>query len=189
VSSLQVPYLKSVKLYANAYDIDYRLVLALIKQESRFDHTALSSKGAYGLMQIVPSVASDVREKLAIEGIIHPNDNLRAGAYYFGKLMNLFQNADSENKIELALAAYNAGPSRIYDAQELTAYIGLNPNSWSDIKESLPLLSKRYYSLHKALWEDHRPPNGYFGEWKQTVEYVDKVVVYYREYLTKLPPQ
>lgn len=181
--------MNSVKLHANFYNIDYRLILALIKQESRFDPTAMSNKGAYGLMQIVPSAASDIQDYLNIESITHPNDNLRAGVYYFGKLLNLFQSANSDNVIPLALSAYNAGPARIYDAQELTAYIGLNPNSWSDIKKSLPLLSKRYYSLHKALWGDERPPAGYFGEWKQTVEYVDRVLTYYQEYLTKLPPQ
>jgi membrane-bound lytic murein transglycosylase F len=188
-STLQVPYLNSVKLHATARNIDYRLILALIKQESQFDHTALSNKGAYGLMQIVPSVASDVQNRLAIESIIHPNDNLRAGIYYFAKLFELFQNAHTYDRIALALAAYNAGPSRIYDAQELSAYLGLNPNSWSDVRESLPLLSKRYYSLHRALWGTDKPPCGYFRDWRQTIEYVEKVFRYYEEYLNRLPPQ
>ena len=78
--------------------------------------------------------------------------------------------------MSLALAAYNAGPSRVYDAQELAAYMGEDPSSWRAVAKALPLLSKRYYSLHALVWNDARPKYGYYGSSRQTITYVDRVM-------------
>lgn len=185
---VNIPYFETVKRYADEYGIDYRLILALIKQESQFNHEAMSNKGAYGLMQIVPSAAVDVKNDLPLHDIISPDDNVRAGIHYFSTLLKLFQIGSKDDQIALALASYNAGASRIYDAQDITAYLGQNPNFWNEVKKNIPLLSKRYYSLHNSVWGVEKPPNGYFGEWRQTVEYVDKVLEYYKQFCSVLSP-
>jgi len=173
---------RAVKRYSALYGVDYRLILAIIKQESQFDEEALSGRGAIGLMQIMPVTATEIRDKLDLAGTDHPVENIRAGVYYFSKLYSHFKGARARDRLRLALAAYNAGPARIGDAQVLAAYIGENPGSWSSIQSTLPLLSKRCYSLHETVWPNGKPPSGYFGEAHQTIDYVSSVVKTYSEY-------
>lgn len=171
-----------VKRYSNLYNVDFRLVLAIIRQESRFNHELVSSKGAIGLMQLMPMTHMEVAEKLEMEDLHLPEQNIRGGIYYFSELRSLFSCPDPLDEISLSLAAYNAGPGRIYDAQDLAAYMGEDPNSWQTIEKMLPLLSKRYYTLHKSVWDEGRPRSGYFGSWRQTVTYVERVLQVYVEY-------
>ena len=182
VTAPKVPYLGLVRSYSDRFGIDYRLILAVIKQESRFEEGGISSKGAYGLMQIMPVTSSDINDKLDLGSLALPEENLHAGIYYFSSLLRLFESSTHRDRICLSLAAYNAGPSRIYDAQELAAYIGEDPNTWQGIKNTLPLLSKRYYTLHQSVWQDGKPRNGYFGGSKQTLAYVDNVMGNYDTY-------
>ena len=171
-----VPYLGLVRSYSERFGIDYRLILALIKQESRFQETDVSTKGAYGLMQIMPVTSSDINDRLDLGSLALPEENLHAGIYYFASLLRLFESSCYRDRICLSLAAYNAGPSRIYDAQELAAYLGEDPSTWKGVRNMLPLLSKRYYTLHQSVWPDGRPKNGYFGGSRQTLAYVDAVL-------------
>ncbi len=101
----------------------------------------------------MPVTNSEISEELDMKESYLPDENLKAGIYYFSKLYELFKGETEEDRLSLALAAYNAGPSRIYDAQELAAYLGENPSRWSSIQTMLPLLSKRYYSLHQSVWK------------------------------------
>ena len=178
----QFDHIELVKQYSNMYGVDFRLTLAIIRQESRFNNELVSSKGAIGLMQLMPMTHMEVAEKLELENLHLPEQNIRSGEYYFSQLRNLFSGTNPQDEISLTLAAYNAGPGRIYDAQDLAAYMGENPNSWQIIEKMLPLLSKRYYTLHKSVWEEGKPRSGYFGSWRQTVSYVESVLKVYNEY-------
>ena len=173
---------KSVRKFSEEYGTDERLILALMKQESQFDENAVSYRGARGLMQIMPVTNLELVEELDLPKSSLPRENIQAGIYYFSKLYRLFKTGTKGDRIRLALAAYNAGPSRIYDAQDLAAYLGENPNEWRSIRNVLPLLSKRYYSLHGAVWSASRPPAGYFGSWRETSSYVDAVMKTYKGY-------
>ncbi|HEY6191287.1 MAG TPA: transglycosylase SLT domain-containing protein [Bacteroidota bacterium] len=173
---------EAVKTYSAMYGVDFRLILAIINQESRFDGKALSGRGARGYMQIMPVTNSELREELDLPDPELPLQNIRAGVYYFSKLYALFPCAGENDRLSLALAAYNAGPARIYDAQELAAYVGEDGQRWSSVQSILPLLSKRYYSLHETVWEAGRPPSGYFGESRQTIGYVRAVLKSYAFY-------
>ncbi len=171
-----------VKKYSDRYHLDWPLVLAVMKQESQFDEVAVSRKGAYGLMQIMPMTQSELVGKLGVPDAEAPRNNIRAGIYHLRTLVRSFPTASKEDRIRLALAAYNAGLKRIRAAREIASYLGEDPNRWDAVKSALPLLSPNYYSLHQDVWHQNRPPCGYFVGWRQTVTYVDNIVQYYDDY-------
>ena len=57
--------------------------------------------------------------------------------------------------------------------------MGEDPSSWRSVEKALPLLSKRYYSLHALVWDEARPRYGYYGSSRQTITYVDRVMSAY----------
>jgi soluble lytic murein transglycosylase len=94
------------------YNIDYRLVLALMKIESNFRCDAVSRKGARGLLQVKPSLARYIAEDVGItwqgdETLDEPKKNIKIGVRVFSKLIDDFQN------INMALHAYHVGPTKL----------------------------------------------------------------------------
>jgi len=114
------PAFKQVKLHlreaANAHRIDYELLQALIAAESGFDIDAVSPKGAVGLMQIMPAtaerygLASDAKTPVE-KKLTDPKTNIRIGTRYLRDLIDMFP-----GRLELALAAYNAGEGAVQRA-------------------------------------------------------------------------
>jgi soluble lytic murein transglycosylase-like protein len=94
-----------IKAACRKHSIDPALVMAVIHAESRFDPLAVSPKGAVGLMQINPIT---VRE-LGINDPFNPQLNIDGGVRYLKSLLKTF-----DGDQELALAAYNAGPTQVY---------------------------------------------------------------------------
>lgn len=137
-----------IKKYSDGFGVDFKLIMAIIKHESQFDQNAISARGAIGLMQLMPLTSNEITILLNRRIADSLEENIRNGIYYFSKLLDLFSDLDTHDIICLALAAYNAGPSRVYDAEELAAYMEENPKDWSAIQSALPLLSKRFYLLH-----------------------------------------
>lgn len=175
-------YIPLVKKYSEEYKIDWVLVLAVMKQESRFNHEAVSYKGAYGLMQIMPITQIELAEKIGVEEASTPRNNIKAGIYHLKSLYATFKNIPRENRICLTLAAYNAGLGRVQDAQKIASYMGNDPHKWSSICTALPFLSKKNYTLHSRIWSEGYPPNGYLHSARQTVEYVDNIMNCYDRY-------
>lgn len=171
-----------IKHYAARYGLDWRLVLATMKQESRFSPEAKSHRGATGLMQIMPVTSEELSRVFEVEDMSHPSDNIRGGVYYLHRLYDLFPGAQDGDRLKLALAAYNAGIGRIYDAQELAAYFHQNPLAWESIKDALPLLSRRHSVLHRSVWSQDRPRSGWFGNSGETLRYVENVMNNYDDY-------
>ncbi len=179
-------YGKTIKYYSDRYGVDWRLVVAVMKVESRFDHSAESHRGARGFMQIMPTTQNEIAEKIGVESEVFddPHGNIRGGVFYLSRLYKQLDNGKltEENHLKLTLAAYNAGPGRISDAKKMAEYVNDDPNEWKSIKNSLSLLSKKYSSLHRFVWEEHKPTNGYFKGWRETSNYVESVMKYYGEY-------
>lgn len=171
-----------IRDYSNHYQMDWRLVLAVIRQESRFRHDAVSYKGAYGLMQIMPVTQAELTDKIGVEEATTPRNNIRAGIFHLRSLYRYFDEAAGDDRVQLTLAAYNAGLGRIRDAQAIAKYLGHNPNSWRDVKDALPLLSKRYYTLHRQIWPEGKPRSGYFRNYRQTTIYVENIMQFYGDY-------
>lgn len=93
---------------ASRFGVDASLVKAVIKAESDFDSQAVSSKGAEGLMQLMPQTS----DALAVTDAFDPVENIFGGTRYLGLLLKRFKNDQ-----RLAVAAYNAGPERVESHQ------------------------------------------------------------------------
>lgn len=89
---------------ADKNNVDPALVKAIIMAESAYDPMAISKKGAIGLMQIMPHTAAS----LSTEDMLDPVHNINAGVRYLKTLLNKF-----DGDLELTLAAYNAGISKV----------------------------------------------------------------------------
>lgn len=93
-----------ITYYSDIYDLDPMLVKAIIKVESNFNSGAVSSKGAVGLMQLMPGTASD----MGVRNSLSPTQNIGGGTRYLRRLMDMF-NED----LDLSLAGYNAGENAV----------------------------------------------------------------------------
>ncbi len=106
-------YYDLVEKYANEYEIDPYLILAIIKNESKFNPKAVSRKDAKGLMQIAPVTGQWASEKLNIEDyseymLFNPDLNIKIGTWYLNILKNEF-----DSNIEVMIAGYNAGNGNV----------------------------------------------------------------------------
>ena len=97
-------YKNEIAAAAADYGVDSALLRAVIHAESAFNPLAISSKGAQGLMQLMPGTAGD----LGVTNAFDAAQNIRGGARYLGDLLKSF-NGDTQ----LATAAYNAGPGAV----------------------------------------------------------------------------
>lgn len=93
-----------ISRYSNHYGLDDALVRAVIKAESNYNPQARSNKGAQGLMQLIPETARDMQ----VADPFDPEDNIRGGSRYLRLMLDEFG-----GNVELALAAYNAGPNAV----------------------------------------------------------------------------
>jgi membrane-bound lytic murein transglycosylase F len=175
-----------VKRYSNKYDLDWRLVMAVMRHESRFTADAVSNRGAFGLMQLMPSTQVELAGKIGVKETETAPNNIQAGIYHLQQLYRAIYAIDEENHIRLTLAAYNAGLNRVLDAQDVASYMGDDPNKWESVKTALPLLTKRYQSLQHNIWPFGKARAGYFTDWHQTIGYVESVMSYYNEYQVAL---
>ena len=103
--SLQNPQLEAlVRKYAQIYGVDPILVRAVMRHESGFNPTAVSPKGAQGLMQLMPGTAA----LMGVKNPLDPEQNIAGGVGYLRNCLDRFQ-----HNVPLAVAAYNAGPEAV----------------------------------------------------------------------------
>ncbi len=170
------PYDDMVKKIAREYGLDWRLVLAQMYQESRFDPNAKSWAGAEGLLQVMPQTA----KQLDLKNPFDPEQNIRAGVSYLMQLLKRFDKTlPFRQRIRFALASYNAGIGHVQDAIRLAKTMGKDPKVWfGNVERAMLLLEKpRYY---------RRARNGYCRG-SEPVTYVSKIQDKYDAYTSLVP--
>lgn len=129
---------KTVKQIAPGYNMEARLVLALIQQESNFNYKARSHKGAIGLMQLLPTTA----KRFGVKNINDPVQNIKGGIRYLSWLLKLY-----EGNVALALAGYNAGENAV------DRYNGIPPykETRNYVKRIMKVYGKKYHPYEKDV--------------------------------------
>ena len=160
--------------YSSSAGWDWRLLAAMSYQESGFDPQAVSSMGAMGLMQLMPSTADAMgvpRDKR-----FDPEQNISASARYIRKVSQSFSDIkDAEERIKFTLAAYNGGVGHVQDAQTLTRKAGRNHQVWQEVAPYILRLSEpRYYRDPDVL-------NGYMRG-SETEAYVRLIMNRWNQY-------
>lgn len=122
------------------YEIDWRLLAAIGYQESYWDPQAVSPTGVRGVMMLTQATA----KQLGVLNRVDPGQSIDGGSHYIRTLIDKMPSSIKEpDRTWMALAAYNVGINHLEDARTITRRRGRNPNRWKDIKQSLPLLSRR----------------------------------------------
>ena len=122
-----------IRQYSDLYGVDKILIKAIIMVESCFDRYAVSRVGAKGLMQLMPNTA----DLMGVYNVFNAKDNIKGGTRYFRQMLELF-----EYDVELALAAYNAGPKAVQK------YKGIPP--YSETQKYVKKVIK-YYNRYAGL--------------------------------------
>lgn len=168
------PYDEIIRKESQQAGIDWRLVAAVIYQESRFDPTAQSWAGAYGLMQILPESA-DMFQILDYE---EPQNNIKVGVNLLKWLDNSFKEEvpDSTERLKFVLAAYNVGLGHVKDAQRLAEKHHKIPIVWTNNVD--------YFLLNKSIAKYYKDPVVKWGycRGEEPYAYVNKVTNTYRHY-------
>ncbi len=102
-------YEETIRVAAAENGVEPALAAAVIRTESRFDEEVRSSRGAYGLMQILPETARFISERAGVGGDYRdPETNIRMGTWYLAYLQDRYKGDE-----RLALAAYNSGEGQV----------------------------------------------------------------------------
>jgi membrane-bound lytic murein transglycosylase F len=160
-------YQNLIKTESEKHGFDWRFIASMIYQESHFDPRARSYTGVRGLMQVTQRTA----EEMGIRNRMDPEQSIRAGVGYLAILYDRFEDVDSDkNRLLLALASYNVGYGHVRDAQKIAEEHDLDPESWSSLVETLPLL---------RMPEFYRETRFGFARGTEPVRYVENVMAYY----------
>ncbi len=135
-------YLPMFKQAATEFNFDWKLLAAVAYQESHWDKDAVSPTGVRGLMMLTTNTA----KLMKVADRKDPFQSIQGGAAYLADLRSrLNEDILEPDRTWMALAAYNVGLGHLLDARKLTARGGKNPDLWQDVREFLPLLSKRQW--------------------------------------------
>ncbi len=165
-------YRELVENFAKRYNLSVELVMAIIHSESGFTPTLVSNKSAMGLMQLLPSTASDEvhrflyghRGQVSYEQLSVPEINIRYGTAYLHILFNrYFQDIlNGDVRESCAIAAYNLGPNRflrLYGATNGQAVEKINSMSagefYADLPRRLPARETRYFVNKVRRMKEH----------------------------------
>ena len=141
--------------YAKKYDLDPYYVAAIIWTESKFRNSAVSDKGATGLMQIMPETGEWIAGKLKLKGyssaaLSAPETNIQMGCWYLSYLYEQFKNWDT------VAAAYNAGHGNVSKWLGNSDYskdgVTLDEIPYAETKNYVQMVN-RSYEIYKLLYK------------------------------------
>ena len=161
-------WLDDMKAAAAEFDLDWQMLAAISYQESHWKADARSHTGVRGLMMLTKNTA----KAMGIKDREDPQQSIYGGAKYLSLLLKrLPKRIKGEDRLNMALAAYNQGLGHLEDARVLTERMGGDPCKWEDVRKHMPLLAKQqYYS---------RAKHGYMRGW-EPVGFVDNVRNYHK---------
>ena len=164
------PYDEIIKKYAKELGWDWRMLAAVIYQESKFSINSTSHRGAKGLMQVMPQTARHYK----VEDLLNPEQNIKAGTNHLKRLQRLYAKSemDSSEKVKFTLAAYNAGEGRIADCRRFAEVREADKNSWESIVSIIPLMRE------ESILNEESVKLGKF-EGYETIAYVDSIMSIY----------
>lgn len=136
-----LPYGSALAEAAGRHGIDGLLLAAVVDVESGFSPNAVSPRGALGLMQILPSTG---KAQGAGGDLLDPSINVDAGSRYLRGLVELY-----DGDLELALAAYNAGPTAV------SRHAGVPP--FRETREYVRKVLARYERYQREMWKSAGP--------------------------------
>ena len=167
IQTLLPEYKKFIMEESEKYGLDWRLVAAVVYQESHFNPHAKSITNVQGMMQLTHATA----EEMGVENRLNPNQSIRGGIKYLDKMYQKFSHIkDDYQQMLFALASYNIGYGHVLDALQIAEEKGLDLNKWQTLKTTLPLLSRsRYYKNTR---------HGY-ARGKESVQFVERVLTYF----------
>ncbi len=117
------------KRYAKMYGFDWLKIAAMAYQESQLNQSKRSQKGAVGIMQIIPETAA----QFGIRNVSTAESNIHAGVKYLNYLRETYFNdpgISPADRVDFALAAYDAGPAKITALRQKATELGIDPNKW-----------------------------------------------------------
>ena len=172
------PYDEIIKKNAKRINWDWRLLAAMVYQESKFDPNTTSWAGAKGLLQMMPATAKEQ----GVTNRASPEQSLRGGADYILWLEKQWQPRveNPDEQLKFVMASYNVGLGHVYDACALTEKAGGDAKLWADVRLSLLKLSNRKY------YSDPVVKLGY-ARGSEPVNYVDEILERHDRYKQLIP--
>ncbi|MCD8312958.1 MAG: transglycosylase SLT domain-containing protein [Bacteroidales bacterium] len=179
-SHILSPYDDLVRKGAATLGWDWRMLLALIYQESGFSIGLVSRRGAMGLMQIMPSTGL----KYGVTDLVDPEQNIIAGTRFLARIQKMFPASEfsPEERVKFTLAAYNAGEGRILDCRLVARSKDLDDTVWDNIVQVIP--DMRSYTV--SLPDSTATRSGSFIG-RETINHVTQVLAYYDAFCRLCP--
>ena len=164
------PYDDLIRKYASLLGWDWRMLAAVVYQESRFAISSRSHRGASGLMQVMPFTG----KSYGVEDLLDPEENLKAGTGHLIRLQKQLTGCGvpHEELVKFTLAAYNAGEGRIADCRNFAKAQNRNSNSWDEIVSIIPLMRE------DSILDEESVKLGKF-QGHETIAYVSSIMEIY----------
>lgn len=161
------PFDELAQRYASYYAFDWRLILAIMLQESRFDPNAVSRSGAKGLMQLQTAAS----QQMGISDLFDPQSSVHGGVKYLDWVRSQFEeDLDIRDRTWFSLAAYNGGLSHVIAARKLAARQGHDPRRW-------------FGHVEHAMTELPKQPRYQDLDASQVTDYVSRIRDYFEMYV------
>lgn len=178
VSKRLSPYDDLIKKYAKEIGWDWRMLAAVIYQESKFSINGISPRGAQGLMQVRPSTA----RVYGVDNLLDPEQNIIAGTRFLARLSSLYRKdvSDPLEKMKFTLAAYNAGEGRIADCRNYAASRQIDSCKWEEVVKIIPDMRS-----NEILQEDTVKLGKFKGY--ETINYVSQIMSIYEAFCKICP--
>lgn len=168
------PYDSLFRAYADTLGWDWKLLAALVYKESKFHIEARSSRGASGLMQLLP----DTAESFGCDNPLDPEENIRAGVKMLRAVEKRYRRvaANPEELTKFTLAAYNAGTGRLKDCINYARHTGTDISRWENIAAVIPQMKLDSIAALDTI------KHGPFHGGHETISYVRRVRAYHERY-------